>query len=35
LIASKKNPVINSGVILRFTCYVLRVAGYELWVANL
>jgi len=34
LMASKKNPVINSGVILRFTCYVLRVAGYELRVAN-
>ena len=34
LMASKKNPVINSGVILRFTCYGLRVAGYELRVAN-
>ena len=30
LMASKKNPVINSVVILRVTCYELRVAGFEL-----
>jgi hypothetical protein len=30
LMASKKNPVINSGVILRVTCCGLRVAGFQL-----